>query len=127
MLLLTLGALAFFKTDKRAAQQNRQQEFEAAESVRFSCGYRYIALDVNRRDAHLLYGITHGIYKNVYFIRLPDGSIHTEASYKMLTPVRIAYFPNQKWSILILKDKQVYQYRVHLDQATYQLLAVEWF
>lgn len=127
ILLLVLGATAFFATNKRDARQDRQREFEAAESARFPQGYRYIALDVKREDARWLRGVIHGPYKNVYFIRLPDGSIHTEGSHTMLTPIQIAYVPTQQWSVLTLQNKRLYRYRVHLNQTTYHALVTDWF
>lgn len=126
-MLFVIGAVGFFVTNQRDARQDRQQVFEAAESARFPQGFRYIALNVKREDAHRLRGVAQGPVKNVYFVRLPDGSIHTEGSRKRMSPVQITFVPGQAWSVLIFQGQQLLRYRVQLDQTTYRALLTAWF
>lgn len=126
VVVLVLGALAFFAMDKRDVCQDRQAELEAAESARFGTDFWYIGLDVKRSDAHQLSGVTQGPVKNVYFVTLPNGTIHTDGNHRLLRLIKLDYVVQPGWSTLTFQGERLYQYRVRLDQATYQLLLLHW-
>jgi hypothetical protein len=134
MLLLVLGvtfllsgAVGFFMTNRQDVTFDRQRKFEALESQRWAQTFHYIALDVYQADARRLMGINNGTTKNVYFVQLADGSLHTEGSRVMLKPVQIDYH-SQDYSVLMFQTQHKRRcYRVQLDQATYQLLLTSWF
>lgn len=124
---LLSGAVGFFMADKRDAVFDRQREFEALESQRWAQTFYYIALNVHHLDARRLTGVSQGETKNVYFVQLADGSLHTAGSRLVLKPVHIAYHANG-YSVLTFQTKHARRrYRVALDQATYQLLLTSWF
>lgn len=124
--VVVLGALAFFATDHRDEAQDRQGEFEAAASLQYGRDYQYLGLNVKRRDAYRLQGLSQGATKNVYFVRLPNGTIYTQGSHHPLKFVKLDYVTKPGWSVLMLQGKRLYQYRIQLDAATYQWLLLNW-
>lgn len=124
--ILVLGALAFFATDHRDEAKDRQSEFEAAENLQYGSNYQYLGLNVKRRDARRLQGLPQGATKNVYFVRLPDGTIHTQGSRTKLHFVKLEQTTATDWYLLTLQGRHTYQYHVQLDAATYQWLWANW-
>lgn len=124
---LIVGAIVFFVLDKQAAMADQKREFEALEGLRWGQPFQYIALKLRRQEAWALNGTVKGPVKTVYFVQLADGTVHTAGSRILLKPVKITY-RGQQWSTLTFQTKRARrQYQVQLDQATYQLLLVNWF
>lgn len=124
---LLSGAVGFFMTDRQASVHERQREFETLESQRWAQSFQYIALNVHQADARRLTGVPNGDTKQVYFVQLADGRLHTAGSRTTLKPVQITYHA-QADSVLTFQTKHARRrYRVQLDQATYQLLLTNWF